>query len=181
MRLLTDTCAAIKLLTFGSKLFTPGILRQGDLVLHPRVFRETRKWPPYKKEKYKAELAQLNKIKATAGLMLPLDKKETLGRLIFATMDEIGSPIGAADRDQLAAAIYHQMEIITNDSPFSQVAEALEVFVHTAESIVIEAYRQSVLTKEEVKAARELWIKNEEKLPSQEDQKELRKICKKNL
>jgi len=178
MRLLTDTCAAIKLVAFGDKLFKPGILSNGDLILHPRVFNETRKWPPYKKEKYKAELALLATIKATSGLRPSVDEIETLETIIFSTMDEIGSPIGAADREQLVAAIHAKAEIVTNDGPFTEVAEALEVVVHTAERIVIEAHTQTVLTKAEVISARKTWEKNEEKSPTRNDLKELDTICR---
>lgn len=178
MRLLTDTCAAIKLAAFGDKLFKPGALSNGDLILHPRVFNETRKWPPYKKEKYKNELALLGAIKATPGLRPPPDEIETLETIIFSTMDEIGSPIGSADREQLVAAIHAKAEIVTNDGPFTEVAEALEVAVHTAERIVIEAHTQSVLTKTEVIAARKVWAKNEEKSPTRDDLRELDTICR---
>lgn len=179
MRLLTDTCAAIKLVAFGDKLFKSGVLSNGDLVLHPRVFNETKKWPPYKKEKYKVELAQLAQIKATTGLRPPADEFDILESLIFSTMDEIGSPIGAADREQLASAIHAKSEIVTNDTPFTDVAEALEVIVHTAERIVIEAHSQSIVTKEEVIAARLIWEKNEEKAPTKEEKKILDGICSK--
>ena len=178
MRLLTDTCAAIKLVAFGSKLFDPGVLKNGDLVLHPRVFNETRKWPPYKKEKYKEELAELAKIKATTGLRPTADEAETLNTIIFSTMDEIGSPIGAADREQLVAVIHAKAELVTNDTPFAKVAEALDVVVHTAETIVIEAHMQAVVTKDEVKAALAIWVKNDEKRPNLQDQKALNMICK---
>lgn len=178
MRLLTDTCAAIKLAAFGDKLFKPGVLSNGDLALHPRVFNETRKWPPYKKEKYKSELALLATVKATPRLRPPSDEIETLETIIFSTMDEIGFPIGAADREQLVAAIYAKAEIITNDGPFTEVAEALEVAVHTAERIAIEAHTQAVLSKAEVTAARKVWEKNEEKPPNKEDRKDLDTICK---
>lgn len=177
MRILTDTCAAIKLLAFGDKLFKSGVLTNGDLVLHPRVFNETRKWPPYKKEKYKVELAQLTQIKATTGLRPPSDEFEIIESLIFSTMDEIGSPIGSADREQLASAIHSKSEIVTNDTPFTDVAEALEIVVHTAERIVIEAHSQSVITKMEIIAARKTWEGNDEKPPSREEKKELDKIC----
>jgi hypothetical protein len=178
MRLLTDTCAAIKLVAFGDKLFKAGLLTNGDLVLHPRVFNETRKWLPDKKEKYKRELELLLKIKATAGLKPPTDEAETLNSIIFSTMDELGSPIGAADREQLIAAIYSKAEVVTNDAPFSKVAEALDVVVHTAERIVIEAHTQNVITKAEVIAARATWTKNSEKAPTREEARELDGICR---
>lgn len=177
MRLLTDTCAAIKLVAFGDKLFKAGVLSNGDLILHPRVFNETRKWPPYKKEKYKSELAMLASIKATSGLRPPAGEIETLETIIFSTMDEIGSPIGAADREQLVAAIHAKAEIVTNDGPFTEVAEALDVVVHTAERIVIEAHGQAVLGKEEIRIARSTWEKNNEKSASREDRKALDLIC----
>ena len=63
MKLITDTCSVIKLLTFGSKLFQEGLIPLGDLVIHSRVFRETKKWPQEKKIKYEKELSLLPKIK----------------------------------------------------------------------------------------------------------------------
>ena len=92
-------------------------------------------------------------------------------------MDQIGKPIGSADRDQIASAIYSSAEIVTNDGPFTEVAEALEVTVHSAELIVIEAFSQGILTKDQVKKARELWKLNGEKPPSTIDKKELDRIC----
>lgn len=178
MRLLTDTCAAIKLLAFEDKLFKAGVLSNGDLILHPRVFNETKRWPSYKKEKYKQELECLGKIRATSGLRPSTpDETERLEAIIIATMDEIGSPIGSADRDQLCSAIYCEAEIVTNDSPFARVAEALEVNVHSAERIVIEAYSQSVINREDLIAARKRWAENGEKKSTPQEKKELDAFC----
>ena len=179
MRLLSDTCAALKLVAFGDKLFKPGVLSNGDLVLHPRIFNETKKWPPYKKKKYENELAQLLKIKSTPGLKPPTqDEADSLNSIIFSTMDEIGSPIGAADREKIVSAIYCKAEIVTNDAPFTKVAEALEVTVHTAERIVIEAHSQNVLTKAEVVLSLKKWAENGEKAAAPDDAKALREICR---
>lgn len=179
MRLLTDTCAAIKLVAFGEKLFKSGILKNGDLVLHPRVFNETRKWPPFKKDKYKSELECLAKIKASPGMKPQTrDETENLNAIIYATMDEISSPIGSADREQLASAIYCKAEIVTNDAPFTRVAEALDVTVHTAEGIVLEAFSQNVITKTEIAVARKIWAANGEKAPTPAENKQLEEICR---
>ena len=177
MRLITDTCAAIKLVAFGDKLFRPGVLKNGDLVLHPRVFNETRRWPPYKKAKYKTELDQLQKIKAAVGLKPPADEVESLSTIISSVMDEMGTSIGSADREQLISAVFNNAEIVTNDMPFTEVAEAMDVTVHTAERIVIDACTQGVISKAEVKVARALWVKNGEKAPTRDEEKELKAIC----
>src|SRR4051812_25202800 len=98
MRLLTDTCAAMKLFAFGNKLFQPGVLKSGDLVIHARVFNETRKWPPYKKQKYQSELKVLATVRATPNLN-PNDPAEA-GRIkeaIAATASALQLPIGSAD------------------------------------------------------------------------------------
>ena len=127
MRLLTDTCSAMKLLAFGDTLFRAGTLTKGDLLIHPRVFNETRRWPQFKKSKYKTELELLGKIRATPNLR-PSSQNETdrLELIILATMDNVGISIGSADRDQLASAIHFRAaEIVTNDKPFADVAEAL--------------------------------------------------------
>lgn len=71
VRLLTDTCAAIKLLIFGEKLFQKGALPSGNLILHPRVFNETARWESNRKLQFKAELETMAKIKATTGLRPP--------------------------------------------------------------------------------------------------------------
>lgn len=145
--------------------------------LHPRVFNETRKWPPFKKEKYKEELELMNKIRATPNLRpTTADEMARLEVLIKAVLDEIGKPIGAADREQIASAIHCSAEIITNDEPFTKVAESLDVEVHTAERVVLEAFYQKVITKTEVITARERWNKNSEKRPSLIDKNELDKI-----
>ena len=178
MRLLTDTCAAIKLVTFGNKLFASGVLKRGDLVLHPRVFNETKKWPKFKKDLYKSELALFGQIRAAVGLRPPQADIDILETLIFSSMDELGLPIGAADREQLVAAIHNQAEIVTNDGPFTGVAEAMDVAVHTAEQIVIEAHAQGVLTKTEIVEAKAKWAKNDEKAPSASDKAALDVICK---
>lgn len=179
MRLLTDTCAAMKLFALGDKLFKPGILKSGDLIIHPRVFNETKKWVPWKKEKYRAELKILAQIRSTPGLRPPDPKRVvTLQTIISATIDEIGTPIGAADRDQLISAIHSSAAIVTNDSTFAEVAEALDVAIYTAESIVIEAHAQNVVTKEEVRSARSKWSDNQEKRASVEDEGQLNTIMK---
>lgn len=177
MRLLTDTCSAIKLLALGNKLFAPNALSRGDLIIHPRVFNETRKWPSYKKTKYNAELTLLNSIRSTPNLRpANPNEVENLQTIITATMEQIGLSIGSADIDQLTSAIYVKAEIVTNDAPFAEVAEALDVSVHTAERILIEAYEQGVITKNELIVAEKKWIANNEKPPSNADRKRLTEI-----
>lgn len=177
MRLLTDTCAALKLAAFGITLFESGKLTSGDLVLHPIVFTETKKWLPFKKEKYKAELAILAKVRATPALRPPNEQLETLETIIHSTMDELGLSIGKADREQLASAIHSKIHLVTNDQPFAQVAEALEVNVYSAEKITVEAFSEAVVTKADVIAARARWKTNNEKLPTKDESRELDRIC----
>lgn len=174
MRLLTDTCSAMKLLKFGEKLFKSGILKSGDLVIHPRVFNETNRWPKWKKDKYKNELETLAKIRATPGLRPNSPQQiQRLQDVIFATMESLGTSIGSADRDQLVSAIHAKIGIVTNDAPFAEVAEALDVDVFTAEQMVVEAFAAKQLTKEEVRDARTHWASNNEKRPSRGDERAL--------
>jgi hypothetical protein len=67
-RLIADTCAALKLLGAGEIFFKDGARPIGKLVLHPRLFNETKRWTPAKKKKYQAELALAGKIRAAAGI-----------------------------------------------------------------------------------------------------------------
>jgi len=177
MRLLTDTCSAMKLLAIGDKLFKAGVLKGGDLVLHPRVFAETRKWPVFKKEKYKDELFILHKMKQPTGLRPPSRAEaERLESIVVATMDELERPIGSADRDQIAAAIFGDSEIVTNDDAFAEVAEALDITAHIAEEIVIAAHEEGVLSKEEVAVIRKKWQQNGEKVAPPNIEKKLKTI-----
>jgi hypothetical protein len=169
-RLLTDTCSALKLLAL-EKLFKPGSLPLGDLILHPRVFNETKRWDAAYKSKYKDELESMGRIRATTDLRPP-DKSFQRHRMVIQrTIDEQGVSVGRADVEQLASVIHFDLKLVTNDRPFSEVAVALDVEVFTAEQILIEAVREKTVTIDEAKLALKRWETNKEKPPSRQCRK----------
>ena len=56
IQLLSDTCSVIKLLAPGFDFFRPGVLSIGDLIVHPLLHTEVRKWDRVKKERLKFEI-----------------------------------------------------------------------------------------------------------------------------
>lgn len=161
-RLLTDTCAALKLLAI-EKIFTPGTLAKGDLVIHPCVFSETRLLPKEKREKYKSELGALQRVRATPGLKPPARELEAQLSIIKMTSDQIDASLSNADAEQLAAVVYDgDMDLITNDQPLAKVAEYFEVDTYSAEAILCEALANAALTPEEASGVVRYWIANNE-------------------
>lgn len=158
-RLLTDTCAAIKLAALGDKLFEKGALPGGDLILHPKLFQETRKWPKDKKELYANELSILAKIRATSGLVKSGSEVQAQIALIDMTQEELGRSIGRTDKELLAAILLDEdMGLVTNDGAFFAVAsEGFSIDSFCAEDILIEAINHSVVTVEEAQALLERW------------------------
>lgn len=169
-RLLTDTCSALKLLALGDKLFQACGLPLGDLIIHPRVIRETNKWDAARRAKYREEFAVLQKLPIAADVV-PAQKSLDRQRLIIeTTIDEEGLSVGKADIDQLASVICFHLGLVTNDQPFADVASILDVEVFTAEKVVAEALRTNILARDEVKKAQVRWKTNGEKPPSKEDE-----------
>lgn len=168
-RLLADTCAAIKLLSLGNTLFQKGVLPSGSLILHPCVFRETKKWGSEKKAKYQQELADMNKIGLTAGIQQTDRKSESTRKLIEATRDQKELVVGRADIDQLISAVRLGLDIVTNDGPFTDLAIEFEVNVLTAEQILIEAVSVGAITKVQAQDALNKWFQNLEKAPTKDD------------
>jgi len=176
VRLLTDTCSLMKLLAAGDKLFASKALQIGDLVVHPVVFNETRKWHKTKKEKYKNELSTLNEVKSTSGIRVSGTLKSINEKTIRLTADEIEKAIGNADIEKISSAMVHGMSLITNDGPMAEIAEILEIEVWTAEQIVIEALECKVLSKSEVESLIKLWASRNEKAPSKKDKGSFQKL-----
>src|SRR5271170_6079485 len=109
-RLLTDACAAIRLLGLGDRLFKKGILPAGDLVFHQKIFQETRKWKPATKTKYAREFQLLHGsgFRPDPALRVEPNDLATQIKVISATESEIGASLSLADKEQLASAIYHE-------------------------------------------------------------------------
>lgn len=55
--------------------------------------------------------------------------------------------------EQLNAAIYHNLKLVTSDQSFAKLATELEVGVLSTEEILIEAVAFEIITQEEAKAA----------------------------
>lgn len=165
MKLITDTCSAIKLLAFGNKLFASGVLPSGDLVFHSRVFRETRKWPTYKKDKYKTELQVLAQI-GNKGANLAVSKKDSDAHavVVVATKIAFNLSVGQGDIEQLISAIHHDHAIVTDDGHFGQLVEHMDVNGYDAEDIVLEALGAGVVIQQEVDQVKAIWHKNGEKM-----------------
>ena len=162
-RIVCDTCSAIKLAYLGSMLFAPNTLHLGDLILHQQVFTEVRKWDRSKKEKYKNEIKVLEKVKSTLGLRVDRNKEKVQEIVIQRTRDTLNLSVGRGDITQLVAILIHDLQLVTNDDPFRNLAEALEVTVFEAESIVVEGLEQKILSTNQVQNAINYWEDNEEK------------------
>lgn len=173
VKLLTDTCSLMKLLAAGEKLFEESSLEAGCLLVHPVVFNETRRWHKTKKKKYKSELDLLNKIKSTSGIRVSGHIKIINEKLIYQTADNLEKIIGSADAEQISSAMNHDMCLVTNDGPMSDVASALEVEVWTAEQVLVEAIRSKVIFKNEANKLVNLWRQRNEKPPTKKDRHEL--------
>ena len=175
-RLIADTCSALKLLAAGDKLFCPGVLGLGDIVIHQRFFNETKRWRLDRRDKYKNELALAARIKAAAGLSVPALEKGDIEFVLKCTVDEFNLSVGAADMSQLTSALHHKLMIITNDEHFSQLTTKMEVNVFTAEDILLEAFQEHLLSLKDVSAILTLWRDNREKRMSRDDEKRFKKI-----
>ncbi len=172
-RIICDTCSAIKLAEFGEQFFSGGKLAQGLIILHPTIFAEVKKWRPEKKDKYKAQISVFNQVKAATGLRVDKKNYDSQEIIIKATRNTLGVSVGKSDIDQLISAIHFDLDLITNDSPFAELAGSLEVTVYEAEEIVAEAFEQKILTKTEIEKAFATWKINNEKKPSKEAHKKL--------
>lgn len=169
LRLLTDTCAALKLAAFGKKIFAAGSLPCGDLILHPELFGETKKWEEFRKQKYRSELELLNLI--GPGSNLQVDSK-VYGRkkvLVQSTVDEAGLSVGRVDREHIITALAHKMGLVTNDDALATAATSLSIDTCSAERITLEALKAGILTRGEIRGVQKIWKANDEKKPSQED------------
>src|SRR5262245_19504990 len=87
-RVITDTCSALKLLGISKTIFETGRLKLGDLVLHPRLFNETKRWGKSKKERYKTELALAADLRAASNIVVQEPDRSRIDVAIKATRDE---------------------------------------------------------------------------------------------
>lgn len=158
-RLLADTCAALKLATLGEKIFKQGLLASGDLILHPLLFQETKKWAPERRKRFDKEFAILAKISFTVNLRPSKEKLEAMLEAISMAQDAVNRRIGRVDSEILAAAAYDgNMGLVTNDVALAVVAEdGLAIPVSTAEDIICEALRAGCVTTQEVEEVVKRW------------------------
>ena len=158
-RFLADTCAALKIAALGEKIFKAGALPLGDLILHPLLFQETKKWPPERKKKFDNEFSVLAKIRHTPNLLPPAKDLEAHLEVIDMTQDAVGRSIGRVDKNILAAVLYDgEMGLVTNDiSLYIVASEGFSVETFSAEEIVCEAIAAQLITLAEAQAAVERW------------------------
>ena len=163
--LITDTCSAIKLLGMGARFFEPGVVPEGDLILHPRVHRETRAWTKEKKIKYKKELETLKTVRNTSvSLSLSREEFEKQRKIVQVTRKYYDLSVGEADIEQLVAAIYHEHDIVTDDGHFGELAELMAVKTYDAEDIVLSALKNRSITRKDATALKNKWTQNREKM-----------------
>jgi hypothetical protein len=158
-RLLADTCAALKIAALGEKVFKAGALPLGDLILHPLLFQETKKWPEERRKNFSAEFAILAKVRATPNLQPPAKELEVHLEVIDMTQDAVGRSIGRVDKNILAAVLFDgEMGLVTNDGSLYVVAsEGLSVETYMAEDIVCESVSARLVTLAEAQAAINRW------------------------
>ena len=158
-RLLADTCAALKLAALGEKIFKAGLLASGDLILHPLLFQETKKWTPERKKRFDKEFAVLAKVSFAVNLRPPKEKLEAMLEAISMAQDAVGRRIGRVDSEILAAVLCDgNMGLVTNDIALGIVAEdGLAVAVSMAEDIICEALVAGCVTTQEVEALLKRW------------------------
>ena len=174
-RLITDACSALKLLGIGEALFKKGVLKLGDLIIHPRFFQETKKWhkDDPRRTKYAEEFKLASKIRAEPNITADHDTQTIIGQTVRATKDHIGLSAGGADIEQLISCIHFELDLVTNDDGFSKLAIAFEVTTYTAEKILVEAISDAVITKNEAIAVLRKWKQNGEKAAKLEDERAL--------
>lgn len=159
-RLLTDLCAAIKLAACGDKLFKSGVLTSGDLILHPILFQEIKRWRPETKKTYEYEINILQAVRAAANLRLTQKELDPQLEIIEMSFSK-SSLLSRADKEQLATALFHDdLSLVTNDKALFDAAESLEVVAWRAEDIICEAIENESMTVEEVQKMIEHWAKN---------------------
>ena len=161
MRLLTDTCSALKLAALGISIFQKGTLPSGDLILHPALFRETKKWKPARKALYKTEFSILAQVKAEPNLRSSGHDLDVQVEIVQLTAEVLGKTIGKVDREKLGTVLLHDdIELVTNDLSMQAVAEELDVTTYTAESIICEAVSAGIISLPDAQAALNQWKKN---------------------
>lgn len=175
-RVITDTCSALKLLSVGKIIFEPGRLSLGDLVLHPRLFNETRRWDSARKERYKSELALAAQLRAAPGIAVHEPDRSRIDVAIKATRDECSLSVGQADIDQLTSVIHFDFKLVTNDRQLAELSQAFDVEVHSAEAVLLEAIEEGVLTKAEGIEALRRWRDNGERPMPREVEAGFRKL-----
>ncbi len=158
-RLLADTCSAIKLAVFDNKCFQKGKLTCGDVIIHPLVHKQIRTLSPEKKTRLNEELKVLSSIRAEPNLTQSGEVFAGIEETVRLVEDNLNIPIGFHDRRLIATALFHEdMSIVTNDRrTLAPVAASLEVTLFTAEEIVVEAFDDGVLSKEEILAGLKRW------------------------
>jgi hypothetical protein len=158
-RLLTDTCAALKLAAFGEALFKPNSLPRGDLILHPLVFSETKKWHPTKKLQFEPEFKVLSLVRSTPGLVTDKKKVQAQVVIIDMTQQNLGTSIGRVDKELLAAILIDgEMGLVSNDAAFCEVAsDGFGLEVVTAEEILLEAMDANLITLAAAQEAVKRW------------------------
>ena len=162
-RVIADTCSALKLLAVGRVLFELGQLSLGDLVLHPRLFNETKRWDADKQLRYAPELKLAGEIRATAGIAVGDPDRSRIEIAIKATRDACNLSVGQADIEQLTSLIHFDLKLVTNDRQFAELTRMFEIEVYSAEAILLEAINDGVITKEEAIKALHKWRANGER------------------
>ncbi|MBM4252744.1 MAG: hypothetical protein FJ146_12285 [Deltaproteobacteria bacterium] len=160
IQLLSDTCSVIKLLAPGLDLFRPGLLTVGDLVVHPLLHQEVKKWCKEKKQRLKVEIDRIKAMRAPPGIRLDklaLDAQCAIIRLVEVHLD---LDIGHKDREYLATVLCNdQMELVTNDvASLGAVAKELDVNIRCAEEILVIAHREGVVSKKLMNATISHWL-----------------------
>jgi hypothetical protein len=152
------------LLALDVKLFLKGALSQGDLIIHPEVWAETKRWPRHKKQKYKSELELLQKqLSFAAGQRVPPNEQESYFKLIDISQSECIYSLGYSDKVQLASVLHFEdLSLITNDGPLQEVADTFDKRVYNAEQILLEALNETVITLPEAQTTVTKWQQNNE-------------------
>jgi hypothetical protein len=82
---------------------------------------------------------------------------------IKATRDECGLSVGQADIDQLASVIHFDLKLVTNDRQLADLSRAFDVEVHSAETVLLEAITDGVITQAQGVEALRRWRDNSER------------------
>lgn len=106
--------------------------------------------------------------------MVDRNKRESLQLSIVAIRDKENLSVGKTDMEQLASCITFELELVTNDRQFSKLATHFNISTHTAESILIEALREEIISVAEAKEILKKWKLNGERPSRPEEEDTLR-------